>query len=211
MASTVTGEIATCITAALALVVVYNNVRSSVRNKQADLLIYFNKQFDELQKKRAELLIMQATSDTSQASAKRMDIEARFFFDRFWSLQFDQYVAWYEGHMPTRLFVYWVFARWRELSQPSIEGRDPLWTLGGKTMASSLEEVKTRWSKSPDKDSRHSHHVNAFFELMEQIAPGTEDNADGSRNTVDLDIEKLLQANGPSAWIQRRRKLFGAY
>ena len=122
------------ITSALALVVIYVNVRFGIRNKQADLIIHFHKQFDELQKKRCELRTGEsetAAATTGAWSAQRIDIEAEMFFDRFWSLQFDEFLAWYEGYIPTRIYVYWAFSRWRELHK-ALPGPD--WTLSGKTM-----------------------------------------------------------------------------
>jgi hypothetical protein len=119
------------ITSGLTLVVVYLNARFGIRNKQADLVIHFHKQFDELQKKRTELRTAQSENTASVPGAwsqQRLDVEADMFFDRFWSLQFDQFLGWYEGYVPTRLYVYWAFSRWRELHKAS---PDSEWTLGG--------------------------------------------------------------------------------
>lgn len=189
------------ITSALALVVIYVNVRFGIRNKQADLIIHFNKQFDELQKKKCELLTGQceATASTPGAwSQQRIDREAQMFFDRFWSLQFDEFVAWYEGYVPTRLYVYWAFSRWRELNKAQ-QGSDD--TLCGKTMRSTLAELNNRWQSNPDRKSKLSIHVSNFLGLMNTI----------KQNAATADIDKLLRTHGPNLGTRWARWFFGAY
>lgn len=186
------------VTSVLALAVVYANTRFGVRNKQADLVIHFHKQFDELQKKRAELLTAHRERQAAAGNAwseLRIEIESDLFFDRFWSLQFDQFLAWYEGYVPTRLYVYWAFSRWRELHKATNE-----WTLGGRTMASTLEELKNRWQNNPDTSSRLSTHVSKFLGLMFALR----------QNAAYADIDKLLCQFGPSRARRRTRWLFGA-
>ncbi len=186
------------VTAILALAVVYANARFGIRNKQADLIIHFHKQFDELQKKRTELL----TADRERESAanhtwsdQRIEVEADLFFDRFWSLQFDQFLAWYEGYVPTRLYVYWAFSRWRELHKATNE-----WTFSGKTMASTLEDLRHRWQNNPDKSSRLSTHVSNFLGLMFAL----------KQSGAHADIDTLLNQYGPSRARRRVRWFFGA-
>ncbi|UUX96341.1 hypothetical protein [Aquabacterium sp. J223] len=186
------------VTSCLALAVVYANTRFGLRNKQADLVIHFHKQFDELQKKRTELLTAHRERDAKMTSAwspQRIDIESDMFFDRFWSLQFDQFLAWYEGYVPTRLYVYWAFSRWRELHKASDE-----WTFASKTMASTLEDLKNRWQSNPDKSSSLSTHVTSFLGLMFAL----------KQNAAYADIGALLSTYGPSKPRRLARWLFGA-
>lgn len=186
------------VTSLLALVVVYANTRFGVRNKQADLVIHFHKQFDELQKKRTELLTAQRERQAAAGNAwseLRIEVESDLFFDRFWSLQFDQFLAWYEGYVPTRLYVYWAFSRWRELHKATSD-----WTLAGKTMASTLEDLKNRWQNNPDTASRLSTHVSKFLGLMFAL----------KQSAAYADIDKLLCEHGPSRARRRIRWLFGA-
>lgn len=185
-------------TSILALIVVYANTRFGLRNKQADLIIHFHKQFDELQEKRAELLTAQreaAAAVQGAWSPQRIEVEADVFFDRFWSLQFDQFLAWYEGYVPTRLYVYWAFSRWRELHKASAE-----WTFGTKTVASTLDELKDRWQSNPDRSSRLSTHLTEFLGLMFAL----------KQNAASADMDELLRKFGPSPWRRRARWLFGA-
>lgn len=198
MSSELFWKLVPIVTSLLALAVVYANTRFGIRNKQADLVIHFHKQFDELQKKRTELLIAQRERQAAVSnmwSEHRMEIEADLFFDRFWSLQFDQFLAWYEGYIPTRLYVYWAFSRWRELHKATND-----WTLSGKTMASTLEELKSRWQNNPDKASRLSTHVSNFLGLMFAL----------KQSAAYADIDALLYQYGPSMARRRARWLFGA-
>src|SRR6476469_6309387 len=98
-------------------VMIYLGARFARRNKQAELIIHFHKQFDEIQKQRAVLLVADndLAQEAPQTSKDKIEIEAHVFFDRFWSLQFDQFVAWYDGYVPSHLYQYWLFSRWREL------------------------------------------------------------------------------------------------
>ena len=185
-------------TSLLALLVVYANTRFGLRNKQADLVIHFHKQFDELQKKRTELLTAQserACAAPEAWSQQRIDVEADMFFDRFWSLQFDEFLAWFEGYVPTRLYVYWAFSRWRELHMPTAA-----WTIAGRTLSSTLEELKNRWQNNPDKSSRLSTHVSGFLGLMFALR----------QSAAYVDIDALLVEYGPSRTRRFARFLFGA-
>jgi hypothetical protein len=187
------------ITSCLTLVVIYASARFGIRNKQTDLIVHFHKQFDELQKKRMELLTAQserAANVQGAWSRQRLDIEADIFFDRFWSLQFDEFLAWYEGYVPTRIYVYWAFSRWRELHKAT-----PGWTVSDRTMASTLDELKTRWQNNPDKSSGLSTHVTKFLELMFSL----------KQNAACADIDALLRKCGPSYGRRLSRKIFGAY
>lgn len=187
------------VTTCLSLIVIYANARFGIRNKQADLIIHFHKQFDELQKKRTELLTAQSEKAAAVQGAwsqQRIDVEADMFFDRFWSLQFDQFLAWYEGYVPSRLYVYWVFSRWRELHKVTAE-----WSIADKTLSSTLDELRHRWQNNPDKSSRLSTHVTKFLGLMYSL----------KQNAASADIDKYLREYGPSPARQLARKMFGAY
>ena len=187
------------ITAGLALAVVYANARFGIRNKQADLTIHFHKQFDELQKKRAELLVAVAEKKAGVATAwsdERLLIESHVFFDRFWSLQFDQFLAWYEGYVPTRLYIYWVYSRWRELRSPSTD-----WTFDGKTLVSTLNELRDRWQYSADQSTRLSVHVTKFLTLLTSLKV----------SSSAADVDALVRRHGPAPYMRLVRRLFGAY
>jgi hypothetical protein len=182
--------------------------RATARNKQADLIVHFHKQFDELQKKRAEILVAQAervASEDPDANAtlknvslwsdKKLTIEAQVFFDRFWSLQFDEFHAWYEGYLPTSLYTYWAFARWRQLHDSSEHSAD--WLLDKRTVAGSLDELWKRWHF----DSGSSTHVMRFIGLMFALKE--------NGNHADPDIARQLRRYGPSLRRRCVRRLLG--
>src|SRR4051812_44476540 len=128
---------------------IYLGARFAIRNKQADLIIHFHKQFDEIQKQRAVLLVQDNDPTKSTEGFKhKLPIEAHVFFDRFWSLQFDQFVAWYDGYVPSHLYQYWLFSRWRELRESS-----KTWTIANQTIASSFADVASRWASNRDPKS----------------------------------------------------------
>ncbi len=181
-----------------ALVVAYAVARFSIRNKQLDFILYDHKQFDELQKKRCELLVEKArikAGDSGAWKPERLTIEAKMFYDRFWSLQFDGFVAWSDGYLPTSLFIYWLFSRWREFQTPSED-----WKFETQTMQTSFAEVTTRWHHSPDQRSEQSQQVNKFLGLMTNL-----------QTSQTTDIKALLNGYGPPMWKRRVRKFFGAY
>jgi len=179
--------------------VAYVTARLSVKNKQIDFLLYDHKQYDELQKKRLEIRIEEARLGTlptvSEWEKKRLALEVDMFFDRFWSLQFDGYVAWYDGYVPTSLYTFWLLARWREMYDPS-----PEWTLDKTTVPASLEIVSERWSLNPDPRSRETHQLDKFVRLMTDL--GTERN---------VNIDELLKQYGLSPIRRVLRKFLGAY
>lgn len=181
------------------VVVAYVAARLNLRNKQVDFVLHSHKQFDELQKKRLEIRVEESRLKTILEDGKwnreRLGLEADMYFDRFWSLQFDGYIAWYDGYVPTSLFTYWLFARWRELYEPTKE-----WTLGGRTLASSLQVVRKRWATNPDPRSKQTLQLGKFINLMLDLSTGRM-----------VDIDTLLARHGPSTWRRIMRKFFGAY
>lgn len=190
------------ILAALALLISYTVARFAIRNKQVDFLLYDHKQFDALQEKRTDILVQEkalaaATPGTAPAGWTRdqLEIEAEVFFERFWSLQFDSYIGWFEGYIPTHLYKFWLFSRWRELSKPSAE-----WTLAGRTLRSSLARVNDRWHMNPDPKSSQTWQVHNFVNLMLDLGTG---------RTVDID--ELLKKYGPPWWLRWSRRFLGAY
>lgn len=181
-----------------ALAVAYAVARFSIRNKQLDFLIYDHKQYDELQKKRCELLVEKARIKASESGCwklERLNIEAKMFYDRFWSLQFDGFVAWSDGYLPTSLFVYWLYSRWREFNTPSED-----WAFDTQTMQTSFTDVTTRWHRSPDQASEQSQQVNKFIGLMSSL-----------QVSQPADMNAILEQFGPSFWRRAIRGFFGAY
>jgi hypothetical protein len=180
----------------IALLISYVNARLNIRNKQIDAIFHDHKRFDELQALRAALRVAELDVGKNGGwSLERFEMEVTSFFDRFWSLQFDAYIAWLAGYIPSSIYTYWLFSRWRELHEPS-DG----WTLSKHTLATSLTEIDTRWKKNPDPKSDQSKHVNDFLSMMFELK---------ERNSVD--INKLLTEFGPGRARGLIRQIFGRY
>lgn len=172
------------------------SARLSIRNKQADLIVHFHRQFDELQKKRTEIRVALAKrSDQSKFSEKTpdaekspeeraLDVEIDMFFQRFWRLQFDEFHAWYEGYIPTSLYAYWAYARWRQFHFNSQS-----WRLGDKDLRTSVSELPDRWAV----DTGQATHVGNFVNLMQTL----------KSNSAAPNLKQLFQTYGPS----RRERL----
>lgn len=180
------------------LLLAYTTIRSEMRSKQVDVITDDHKRFDELQALRTKILVAETEIQSGVPDCwtkARLEVEATMFFDRFWSLQFDAYIAWLHGYVPSTVYTYWIFARWRELRSPSAD-----WTLAGKTLPSTLGDISERWRRNPDQQSRQSKHVNDFIAIMERL-----------RDHETISIEALLRELGPPRGAALTRKFFGGY
>lgn len=129
------------------------------RAKQAELQDSFHGRFDRLQEVRTALLCRPA----GEVPDTREDHAAHIFFDRFWSLQLDQYTAWQHRFVAPDVFRFWVFARWRQLRQDA-----PDWTINGRTVASTFDTIRRSWSREPEHQTGRPM-VRGFLELFEQV------------------------------------------
>lgn len=184
----------------LTLTFIYTNARFNIRNKQEDMIIHFHKQYDVLQMKRVELLIASKERENAVVknfcwSQERLAVESDVLFDRFWSLQFDEFVAWYEGYVPTNLYLYWVFSRWRELHV-----KDAGWEIAGKNLSTTLSSLSDRWKCDYDSNSKRSMHVRRFLDLMRAL----------KNNPSHIHLEDHLCEFGPHRFARYFRTLFGA-
>lgn len=166
------------------------STRLSIRNKQADLIVHFHRQFDELQKKRTELRVALAKRGSEPALADNnpadlaLKAEIDMFFDRFWSLQFDEFHAWYEGYIPMSLYTYWAWARWRQFHFSG-----PSWKFDDKSLRTTVSDLPDRWAVNTDDSTHVAKFVNLMLTLKDQSAAP--------------DLTELLKRYGPS----RRERL----
>lgn len=175
---------------------IYASTRFSIKNKQLDIVAGFHQRYDQLQVKRTEILVEQArVGEPGAWSPKRLEVEAVLFFDRFWSLQFDEYVAWYDGYVPTSTYVHWLYARRRELQNPGDN-----WTLHGETLGSSFTRVEKLWARNLDSGSKETKRLSEFVQLVREL-----------KLSVPVDVEKAIRKVGPGKWVRGRRWSFGAY
>jgi hypothetical protein len=179
---------------------IYATVRFGFRHKQLDAVMHDHSRFDELQQQRLRILVAQREiakggSSRDSWSRDRLAIEVEIFFDRFWSLQFDSHIAWYNGYIPSLIYTQWLFARWRELRKAS-DG----WKLDTLDLGSSLGSIKERWQRNPDRNSRQSMHLSRFLRMIGDLSAKDE-----------LDIDEVLREYGPRVARRWFRKFFGAY
>ena len=189
------GVIFTLPTAACALT--YVGVRTSTRNKQRDIVGHFHDRFDLILDKRAEIKILELDERTPNRK-QEIKIMGEVFFERFWGHQFDQFVAWYDGYIPTHLYLYWLFARRRELRNASEN-----WIFDGQTMDTSRKVFEARWGDASTEvriPMNHLKYMTNFLRLIKDCAENTH-----------LDLESRLIEAGPRCWVRRFRKFIGAY
>lgn len=145
--------------------------RLSLRLKRADLIVHFHRQFDELQKKRVEILkdiarlkplkAAGGKEEAIESNVEALKLDVKMYFDRFWSLQFDEFHAWYEGYVPTSLYAYWAWARWRQFRLDEFDANSE-WSLEGVNLTKSAGSLRERWAV----DTEQASHVAKFVNLM---------------------------------------------
>jgi hypothetical protein len=121
----------TAISAAFALAALMVSSSAAVAGKRTDVLIDSHKRFDALMVARGDLLRRLrclatspgiegcATPGDALADEARMalDIELELWAQRFWSLQFDQFLWWRKGFVARDVFRYWLLSRRHEFRQ----------------------------------------------------------------------------------------------
>jgi hypothetical protein len=121
-------------------------IRVSRSAKQADIQVEMHARFDRLQEVRTELLEISKCPNFVETDSYKVKVE--LFFDRFWSLQYDQFIAWRQWLVPDHLYIMWMHARWKQL-QDSRHGKPPpLWQLGSEDIQKSAVRVSARWRRT---------------------------------------------------------------
>lgn len=151
------------------------------KGKQADTQLAMHQRFDQLQIVRTRLLSLPCTKTFVDHEAHR--IEVNLFFDRFWSLQFDQFNAWRQGHIPDDVYRGWMYARWAQ-SQSTRRGNPPKhWQFGDLGVHRSMLTVIATWAK-PDSERRRSvRDIDDFLLLLTACA--YEPTFDGIEHLLD--------------------------
>lgn len=85
----------------------------------------------------------------------------KMYFDRFWSLQFDEFHTWYEGYVPTSLYAYWAWATWRQFRLDEFDANSE-WSLDGVSLTRAAGLLRERWAV----DTEQAFHVAKFVNLM---------------------------------------------
>lgn len=162
------GDFIALFAAFVAVASVFFNWAITRRGKQADTQIAMHQRFDALQVVRADLLSRAQGKDFEDNAAYQ--IEVGLFFDRFWSLQFDQFNAWRQGHIPDDVYRGWMYARCAQ-SRKSREGTPPKhWKFGNTDVYRSMLFAIVTWAK-PDGERRRSvRDIDDFLLLLTACA-----------------------------------------
>ncbi len=168
----------------LSVVSLILTVQQGRKTKQVDIQNGFHERFDRLQECRTRLLLRSA----SALPAPEGDFEAQIFFDRFWSLQFDQYVAWQQGYVDDYVYRFWVFARWRQLRS----GASRHWALNGATARTTFIKVNETWTREPANRLGKPSFVGDFLSMFGELLNAEEE------GQVDAILQK--RARNPLAY-----------
>ena len=151
----------------VALFSAWIGIRMSRANKQADIQMEMHARFDRLQEVRT--LLLTEAHEPSFAETEVYQLKVDIFFDRFWSLQYDQFIAWLHWHVPDQLYMMWMHARWKQI-QDCRNGRvPPLWRLGSQDIHKAAQRVSERWR--PTTQLRHlgKDHLMDFLLLLDAL------------------------------------------
>lgn len=154
----------------------------SLLSKRNDTEGGFHARFDKLQETRAELLCAYTPSARASESRRLTRKQVMIFYDRFWSLQFDEYTAWQKGFISHDVYRYWAMARWHQFRFPSND-----WNFTDKlTFAESFELIKKKWAtnygKSTDALAEQHHEQERpqrlrFIDFIEELKAAPADRA----------------------------------
>jgi hypothetical protein len=138
------------------------------KGKQADTQIAMHQRFDALQVVRADLLSRRQSKGFKGNAAYQ--IEVSLFFDRFWSLQFDQFNAWRQGHIPDDIYKGWMYARCAQSQKCRSRNPPRHWNFGHTDVYRSMLFAIVTWAK-PDGERRRSvRDVDDFLLLLTACA-----------------------------------------
>lgn len=168
----------------LSIISLILTVQQGRKTKQVDIQGGFHERFDRLQEARARLLLRAP----GNLPPPHSDFEAQIFFDRFWSLQFDQYVAWQQGFVDDDIYRFWVFARWRQLRDSS----GTHWLLNGLTPRATFVKVSETWAREPANRLGRPSWVGNFLAMFEALLSAQD----------EMQVDAILQqrARNPMAY-----------
>lgn len=109
-------------------------------------------------------------------------------------MQFDDYLSWYYGYIPSDVYSFWLYSRWRQFHDPNDS-----WGMAGISFKESFEQIQSIWKQGPARQSRESKLIDNFFSIMEQL-----------RDNPAANIRQLIEESSPTTWHRTRRWLFGA-
>lgn len=113
----------TALSAVFAIAALLAGMSASMAGKRTDVLIDSHKRFDALMVARVELL----RSLRGDRECADLSIELDAWSERFWSLQFDQFVWWRKGFVAADVFGYWLKSRQHEFRRHGVTPESERW------------------------------------------------------------------------------------
>jgi hypothetical protein len=142
--ATIVYSIFTVLLSGLMAMILIRTNQLTHNSKKIELLAHFNMRYDLL-------LSLKDAGEPSETAPKH-------YWERFWSLQFDQFTSWLAGFVDPATFDYWMVSRNIEFQKDEI--------VHGIT-------YKNSWAKAKDGFSRHKH----FDKFIEHIHCGQYEHA----------------------------------
>lgn len=144
--ATVIGGFATAITGAVTVAVLWQTVRIARFSKQSDVLLHCNERFSRIWEMRAN---PQVVGDPI------------VFYERFWSLQLDQFTHWKDGFVDGAVFDTWMKGRYRQWQDNT--------TFGEMSYRDGYEKSVATWETPKFKSFMsqvHSHGPEAAYKWL---------------------------------------------
>lgn len=143
-------------------------IRVSRSAKQADIQVEMHARFDRLQEVRTELLVRSKKGDATETDAYKVEVE--IFFDRFWSLQYDQFIAWRQWLVPDHLYIMWTHARWTQVQDCLRDKAPQHWQLGSENIQQSALRVSERWRRTAKLEHLSTDYLADFLLLLDAFS-----------------------------------------
>ena len=137
--------------------------------KKTDLMMDCNRRFDQLTELAHEInqkIFERRLKDPGYAPSKQEQTEARYYFQRFFSLQFDQFNAYQQGVIDKKLFHYWMRSREREYVSSGVD-------VAGVTYPQAWDLLKNdkNWVNHPFLDFLNMVHDGDDLKAMKKHGP----------------------------------------
>lgn len=153
--ATIVGAAASTVMGVATVAILYFTYRLNKRSqelarqsKQADVIGEYNARFSRTWEMRANPNIVE---------------NPLVFYERFWSLQFDQFHSWRQGFIPEDIFYYWVASRYDDwiANKP----------LGAMQYKDGFQRTVGEWKGSEFKDFMTTLHEKGVDKAISSLAP----------------------------------------
>lgn len=173
-------------------------IRVSRSAKQADIQVDMHARFDRLQEVRTGLLVESKVPGFIETDAYKVKVEV--FFDRFWSLQYDQFIAWRQRLVPDHLYIMWMHARWKQVQDCCRGQAPPLWRLGSENIQQSAVRLSARWRRTAKLEHLNTDYLADFLLLLDAL------NCLDNFDDVQAVLSVIAPLHHPSRTLKLRRR-----